>query len=251
MPPPKKRVSRLRAIAAERWKEQTTHQSSTIDSNVVPVESSSESENEMYLLDSDEEIIENDAAVEKANLIVLQWKEGAKPKRQAAYLKDSERTKRRQKKAKAQRMASVADCNPISSYFPPANSASDSINLDEVHVNDSSHPVGNIDSTSAITLNQALEKVGSLAAVSVNRSHENRQSKMTKYDFIRYTCFLRYFSLLKSGQRAMESSLEVAKLFPNRSINYTARKNRNGLSFTSSIRLFLATLKANTSRRSH
>jgi hypothetical protein len=80
-------------------------------------------------------------------------------------------------------------------------------------------------------LDEALEKVSQLAAVSVNRAHENRQSKMTKYDFIRYTSLMRYFSLIKLGKRAMQSSLEVADLFPNKTGNYTARKIRKWAEF--------------------
>ena len=201
------------------------------DSATFTGDTSSDSENEVYLLDSEEEIAEDAAAVERANLIALQWKEGAKPKRPAVYLKDSESSRRRQKKSKAQKAASVADCRSITSFFSPANLASDSAHSDAIPVDISTDPVSNSCSTSALSLNQALEKVGSLAAVSVNRLHENRQGKMTKYDFIRYTSLLRYFSLLKSGKRAMESSLEAADLFPNKSKNYCARKIRKWAEF--------------------
>ena len=129
--------------------------------------------------------------------------------------------------------ASVSDCRPITSFFSTVKDPPDPAPSDDIPVNvaDDSDSDSEGSPTAALTLDEALEKVSQLAAVSVNRAHENRQSKMTKYDFIRYTCLMRYFSLMKLGKRAMQSSLKVADLFPNKSRSYTARKIRKWAEF--------------------
>jgi hypothetical protein len=231
MPPPKSNVSRLRAIAAQRWADNKARDSPMTLPATNTGAPATDSDDELYLVDSDKELIEDGMAVECANLFILQWKEGTRLKRPPVYLKDSERTRRRRKKFKAQREASVADCRSITSFFSPANLELDANQSVVIPEDNSTHPVPTSCSAFAITLEQALQKVGSLAAVSVNRQHENRQSNITKYDFMRYTSLLRYFSSLKSGKRAMESSLDAAELFPNQSKSYTARKIRKWAEF--------------------
>lgn len=193
MPPPKRNVSRLRAIAAQRWTDNGARATSMTLPATNTGAASNESDDELYLLVSDEEVIEDGMAVERANLFILQWKEGTRLKRPPVYLKDSERTRRRRKKLKAQREASVADCRSITSFFSPANLEMDANHSVVIPADISAPPVPASSSAFTITLEQALEKLGSLAAVSVNRLHENRQSNITKYDFMRYTSLLRLF----------------------------------------------------------
>jgi hypothetical protein len=230
MPPPKSRVARLRAIAAQRWADSRAPLSSSASADAAAEDVTSGSDDEVYLLDSENDIVVSDVAIQQANSIVLEWKQGAKPKRPAVYLKDSERTRRRHKKLKAQMAASVSGCLSITSFFSHAYFPAAAVLLHE-NVADGCASDSEGSPISAFTLDEALEKIGPVVAVSVNRSHENRQSNMTKYDLIRYKCLLRYLSLLKSGKRPMEASMQVADLFPDRSQNYTARKIRKWAEF--------------------
>jgi hypothetical protein len=68
MPPPKKNVARLRSIAAERWAVSRAPgpQSSNAAAETVTGDAPSDSDNDVYLLDSDEEIADNELAIERA-----------------------------------------------------------------------------------------------------------------------------------------------------------------------------------------
>jgi hypothetical protein len=61
-------------------------------------------------------------------------------------------------------------------------------------------------------------------SVSVNQSHERRLEAVTKYDYVPYMCLCRYFTLIKSGERAMKASVGASALLPDKSVQYQARK---------------------------
>ena len=223
MPPPKKRAARLRVIARQRWSGGIdSHAPADRTNNDLDADLVSDSEDEVYLIESDEDIGEGE--VELAVCASLKWVEGAAPKRPAVYRKDSRTTHWRQKKIKAKMTASVSDCRSITSYFQKANSALEPSN---------DHPAGipckdtdNVTDDYKITIDEAIAKLEQLVSVTSNRIQEKRLAKMTKYDFVRHSSLLRYFMLLKSGERTQKASLEAAVLFPNQSKQYTARKIR-------------------------
>ena len=62
--------------------------------------------------------------------------------------------------------------------------------------------------------------------MSVNLDNERRLGKVSKYDYVRYMSLSRYFTLIKSGKRKLESSLEAASLFSGKSQQFQARKIR-------------------------
>ena len=107
MPPPSKRVLRLRAAASSRW-----------SSGITPMpdgESKESSDDDIYIIESDIEI--DDDAVSKAEAFALKWKAGAKPKHPAVYQKNSRTTKWRKSELQARREASVSDCRRITDFF--------------------------------------------------------------------------------------------------------------------------------------
>lgn len=180
------------------------------------------SDDDLYYNGSDIEI--DDDAVSNAEILALKWKAGAKPKRPAVYQKDSRTTKWRKSKLKAQREASVSDCRRITDFIPKTQQPDD-IEIDEDIV--SCDEDKNIDDCLGCSVTEALTILSSMSTVSVNLVNERRMGKVSKYNYVRYLSLTRYFTLLQSGKRKIESSINAASLFPGKSLQFQARKIRD------------------------
>ena len=224
MPPPSKCVLRLRAAGATRWSLHTNSKISNYKQLIEPSESISiSSDDDIYPIESDSEI--DDEAVNRAKNLILKWKDGAKPKRPAAYTKDSRTTKWRKMKQQAKRAASAANCHLITHFLFKSSETTISADESADYPSDSSsdEDQDNIN-FSNISVEKALELVVAYVSVSVNQSHERRLGAVTKYDYVPYMCLCRYFTLIKSGERAMKASVGASALFPDKSVQYQARK---------------------------
>ena len=219
MPPPRKRVLQLRAAASLRW--------SSAPTPTPGGHSSESSDDDFYVIESDIEI--DDDAVSKAEALVLKWKAGAKPKRPAVYQNDSRTTKWRRSKLQAQREASVSEYRRITDFIPKTQQPDD-IEIVSLEANDqdstSSDENSITDDSLGCSANEALSILSSMSTVSVNLVDERRLDKVSKYDYVRYMSLTRYFTLIQSGKRKIESSIEAALLFPGKSLQFQARKIR-------------------------
>ena len=172
MPPPKKRVMRLRAACLKRWSAPASQNASPVapSGEFLPADSS---DDDVYVYESDIEVA--DDAVDSAETIVLKWKEGAKPNRSAVYQKDSRTTKWRRSKERAQRVASVAGCRRITDFLPKIlKSDVSGVNSIDCPSDSSSDDDNSGVGYSQCSIDEALTAVASYCSVSVNRNHERR-----------------------------------------------------------------------------
>jgi hypothetical protein len=77
--------------------------------------------------------------VNRVKNLILKWKDGAKPKRPAAYTKHSRTTKLRKMKQQAERAASAANCHLITHFL--SQSIEITISADESADYRAIHPV--------------------------------------------------------------------------------------------------------------
>jgi hypothetical protein len=152
-----------------------------------------------------------------------QMERWAKPKRPAAYTKDSRTTKWRKMKQQAKRAAFAANCHLITHFLFKSSETTISADESADYPSDSSsdEDQDNIN-FSNISVEKALELVVAYVSVSINQSHERRLGAVTKYDYVPYMCLGRYFTLIKSGERAM--SVGASALLLDKSVQYQAQK---------------------------
>jgi hypothetical protein len=187
---------------------------------------SESSDDDLYIIES--EIENDDDAVSNAEAIALKWKAGAKPKRPAVYQKDSRTTKWRRSKQQAQRVASASDCRRITDFIPKTQQHGN-VEIVSLEVNSqemSSDEDSIADDSAGCSVNEALSILLSMSTVSINLVNERRLDKVSKYDYVRYMSLTRYFTLIQSGKRKIQSSIDAASLFPGKSQRFQARKIR-------------------------
>lgn len=187
---------------------------------------SESSDDDLYIIESEIEI--DDDAVSNAEAIALKWKAGAKPKRPAVYQKDSRTTKWRRSKQQAQRVASASDCRRITDFIPKTQQHGN-VEIVSLEVNSqemSSDEDSIADDSAGCSVNEALSILLSMSTVSINLVNERRLDKVSKYDYVRYMSLTRYFTLIQSGKRKIQSSIDAASLFPGKSQRFQARKIR-------------------------
>ena len=187
---------------------------------------SESSDDDLYIIESEIEI--DDDAVSNAEAIALKWKAGAKPKRPAVYQKDSRTTKWRKSKQQAQRVASASDCRRITDFIPKTQQHVDveTVSLEVNSQEMSSDEDSVVDDSAGCSVNEALSILSSMSTVSINLVNERRLDKVLKYDYVRYMSLTRYFTLIQSGKRKIQSSIDAASLFPGKSQQFQARKIR-------------------------
>ena len=109
-----------------------------------------------------------------------------------------------------------------------------------------------VSSTAGCSVNEALSILSSMSTVSINLVNERRLDKVSKYDYVRYMSLTRYFTLIQSGKRKIQSSIDVASLFPGKSQQFQARKKfENGRSIFFGPVVYQNIGKASTSNQNH
>ena len=135
----------------------------------------------------------------------------------------------RRSKLQAQREASVSEYRRITDFIPKTQQPDD-IEIVSLEANNqdstSSDENSTTDDSLGCSANEALSILLSMSTVSVNLVDERRLDKVSKYDYVRYMSLTRYFTLIQSGKRKIESSIEAALLFPGKSLQFQVRKIR-------------------------
>jgi hypothetical protein len=191
--------------------------------SIEALSDSSDGEDEEYLIIEDAVVApdELDPVFES----VIQWKEGAGSQFRKAHTGDSRATKFRRLAQANARLAVASNCRPITEYFRCSNAP----NI--AHSEKGSNAMRAISQTELF--DQAITQLQKHTHIGQRQSFD-RQSSLSKWDYIRSIAVHRYLLLLRENPSSkMESSLSVvASVFPSANKNdHRARKLREWAKF--------------------